>query len=163
LEIVLYCLQHEKNYHQTSEYFNITYPQVYQWMKRYEKEGEDGLKDKRGQRKTDQELTPEEKIQREMKRLERENERLRAENAFLKKVGGTRKVAIKATSLSQIRLTDKYEAIQELHEEEKFSFVLLCEIARIQLSSYYKWLNRTISANEKLNEEILVEVKRLRR
>jgi transposase len=55
-------------------------------VKRYEKEGEEGLKDKRGQRKTDQELTPEEKIQREMKLLERENERLRAEKAFIKKL-----------------------------------------------------------------------------
>jgi transposase len=86
LEIFLYCLQHEKNYHQTSEYFNVSYQQVYQWVKKYEKEGEDGLKDKRGQRKTDQELTPEEKIQREMERLERENERLRPKNAFLKKL-----------------------------------------------------------------------------
>ncbi len=31
-------------------------------------------------------LTPEEKIKLEMKKLERENERLRAENAFLKKL-----------------------------------------------------------------------------
>jgi transposase len=59
---------------------------VHQWVKNYEKEGEDGLKDKRGQRKAEPELTPEQKIQREMKRLERENERLQAENAFLKKL-----------------------------------------------------------------------------
>jgi hypothetical protein len=31
-------------------------------------------------------LTPEEKINRQMKKLERENERLRAENLFLKKL-----------------------------------------------------------------------------
>jgi transposase len=35
-----------------------------------------------------QELSPEEKIKLEMKKLERENERLRAENAFLKKLEG---------------------------------------------------------------------------
>lgn len=86
LEIVMYCVQNMKNYHQTSEHFNVSYQQVYQWVKKFEKEGEDGLKDKRGQRKVEPELTPEEKIQREMKRLERENERLRAENAFLKKL-----------------------------------------------------------------------------
>jgi transposase len=86
LEIVKYCLQNGKNYRQASEYFQISYNQVYQWFKKYEKEGEDGLKDKRGQRKAELELTPEEKIQREMKRLERENERLRAENVFLKKL-----------------------------------------------------------------------------
>ena len=86
LEIVMYCLQNGKNYQQASEYFQVSYQQVYQWVKKYEIEGEDGLKDKRGHRKAEPELTPEEKIQREMKRLERENERLRAENAFLKKL-----------------------------------------------------------------------------
>jgi putative transposase len=68
---------------------------------------------------------------------------------------------LKETSISQIRLTDKFIAIQELHEKEKFSILLLCEIASIQRSSYYKWLNRTIPENEKLNEEILEEIKRL--
>jgi transposase len=86
LEIVRYCLQNGKNYHQASELFKISYQQVYQWIKKYEKDGEDGLKDKRGQRKAEPELTAEEKIQCEMKRLERENERLRVENAFLKKL-----------------------------------------------------------------------------
>lgn len=86
LEIVMYCLQDGKNYQQASEYFQVSYQQVYQWVKKYEKEGEDGLKDKRGQRKAEPELTSEEKVQREMKRLERENERLRAENSFLKKL-----------------------------------------------------------------------------
>jgi transposase len=85
-EIVMYCLQHGKNYQQTSDHFNVSYQQVYQWIKKFEKEGADGLEDKRGKRKTESELTPEEKIQREMKRLEQENERLRAENAFLKKL-----------------------------------------------------------------------------
>ena len=86
LEIVMYCLQNGKNYNQTSEHFNVSYQQVYQWVKKFDKEGENGLKDKRGQRKAEPQLTPEERIQLEMKRLERENERLRAENAFLKKL-----------------------------------------------------------------------------
>ncbi|MFB9828622.1 helix-turn-helix domain-containing protein, partial [Lederbergia wuyishanensis] len=75
-----------KNYHQVSELFKVSYQQVYQWVKKYEKDGEYGLKDKRGHHKTELELPPEEKVQLEMKRLERENERLRAENAFLKKL-----------------------------------------------------------------------------
>ena len=86
LEIVMYCIQSGKNYQQASEHYSVSYQQVYQWVKKYEKEGEDGLKDQRGRTKTEPELTPEEKVQREMKRLERENERLRAENAFLKKL-----------------------------------------------------------------------------
>jgi transposase len=86
LEIVMYCLQHEKNYHGAAELFKVSYQQVYQWIKKYMKEGEDGLQDKRGRGKSEPELTPKEKFQREMKRLERENERLRAENEFLKKL-----------------------------------------------------------------------------
>ncbi|MCM3768825.1 IS3 family transposase, partial [Neobacillus niacini] len=39
--------------------------------------------------------------------------------------------------------------------------MLLCEIARIARSSYYKWLHSTPSGNEKWNEEILEEIKRL--
>ncbi|MEK3887167.1 hypothetical protein [Bacillus sp. FSL K6-3431] len=53
---------------------------------KYEIGGDEALRDKRGQNKTEEELSPEEKIKLEMKRLEKENERLRAENAFLKKV-----------------------------------------------------------------------------
>lgn len=55
-------------------------------MKKYEEGGAETLQDKRGKRKLEDELTPEQKIQREMKKLAQENERLRAENAFLKKL-----------------------------------------------------------------------------
>ncbi|MFC4798595.1 IS3 family transposase [Neobacillus sp. GCM10023253] len=158
LEIVMYCLQNGKNYNQASEHFKVSYQQVYQWVKKYEKEGETGLKDNRGRSKSDLELTTEEKIQREMKRLEQENERLRAEKCILKKVRGTRKEAFKEASLSHTRFTDKYVAIQELHKEENFSIVLLCEIARISRAAYYKWRDRSPSENEKLNEEILKEI-----
>ena len=43
-------------------------------------------KDKRGRKKEEAELSPEEKMKLEMKKLERENERLRAENLFLRKL-----------------------------------------------------------------------------
>ncbi|PEP88493.1 helix-turn-helix domain-containing protein [Bacillus toyonensis] len=86
VEIVTYYLQCEKNYHQTAQTFDVSYQQVYQWVKKYKKEGKDGLIDKRGRSKTDVELTPEEKIKREMNRLKKENERLRVENVFLKKL-----------------------------------------------------------------------------
>jgi len=63
--------------------------------------------------------------------------------------------------MSNVRLTDKYLAIQELHETENLSIVLLCEIARISRSAYYKWINRSPSENESFNEEILKEIKLL--
>jgi len=54
-----------------------------------------------------------------------------------------------------------YIAIQELHEKEDLAVILLCEIAGISRAAYYKWLNRTPSARELQNEEIIKEMKAL--
>lgn len=86
IQIVLDCLGNGKDYQVTAETYQVSYQQVYQWVKKYENGGDEALKDKRGRNKIESELSPEEKIQLEMKRLERENERLRAENLFLKKL-----------------------------------------------------------------------------
>ena len=86
IQIVLDCLKNGKNFQVTAETYQVSYQQVYQWVKKYEDSGDEALKDKRGRKKVEAELSPEEKIQLEMKRLERENERLRAENLFLKKL-----------------------------------------------------------------------------
>jgi transposase len=75
-----------KDYQKTAELHNVSYQQVYQWVKKYENDGDEALKDNRGRTKEEAELTPEEKIQIQFKKLERENERLRAENMFLKKL-----------------------------------------------------------------------------
>ncbi|MEE7948939.1 IS3 family transposase, partial [Clostridioides difficile] len=37
---------------------------------------------------------------------------------------------------------DKYKAIQSLFNEKKASLIQLCEIAKVNRSGYYKWLNR---------------------
>lgn len=86
IQIVEYCLQHEKHFQLTAETFDVSYQQVYQWVRKYEANGEEALRDQRGRKKPESKLTAEEKYNLEMKRLERENERLRAENAFLKKL-----------------------------------------------------------------------------
>jgi transposase len=85
-QIVFYCLENGKDYQMAAEAFQVSYQQVYQWVKKYEDGGEESLRDKRGKKKDEAELSPEQKIKLEMQRLERENERLRAENAFLKKL-----------------------------------------------------------------------------
>ena len=85
-KIVLYCLGNGKNYQETAEKCEVSYQQVYQWVKKYEDGGDEALKDKRGRKKEEVELTLEEKVKLQMKKLERENERLRAENLFLKKL-----------------------------------------------------------------------------
>ncbi|MCM1989280.1 IS3 family transposase [Oceanirhabdus seepicola] len=73
---------------------------------------------------------------------------------MLKKVGGTRKEAV----LSRIRQENKYIAISQLYEKEKFSISLLCEIAMISRSSYYKWLGRKESVLEVENKKLIEEI-----
>lgn len=86
LAIVNYCLNHQKNYQITAQTYDVSYQQTYQWVKKYEANGDEGLRDRRGHTKEEIELTAEEKLKLEIKRIERENERLRAENLFLKKL-----------------------------------------------------------------------------
>lgn len=86
VQIVLDCLENGKDYQGTAETYKVSYQQVYQWVRKYEDSGDEALKDKRGRKKEEAELTPEDQIKLQMKKLERENERLRAENLFLKKL-----------------------------------------------------------------------------
>ncbi|RDV25807.1 hypothetical protein C7B89_22545 [Lysinibacillus capsici] len=73
---------------------------------------------------------------------------------MFKKVRGNRKEA----SLSQIRLQQRYLAIQELHQEEKLSILLLCEIVGVSRAAYYKWLSRKPSNREVENEAISKDI-----
>lgn len=85
IEIVQYCLSHGRNYKATCKKYNCKYAQLYQWVRKYERSGEDGLVDRRGRRRKEEELTELEKAQRKIARLERENEELRMRNELLKK------------------------------------------------------------------------------
>lgn len=85
-QIVNYCLENGNDYQKAAETYQVSYQQVYQWVKKYNDGGEEALRDKRGRNKIEAELSPEEKVKLEIQKLERENERLRAENAFLKKL-----------------------------------------------------------------------------
>jgi transposase len=86
IDIVLYCLSHNHDYHKTSETYQVSYQQVYQWVKKYEDGGEDALRDGRGRKKAPEELNEADRQRLAMKKLEYENKRLRAENALLKKL-----------------------------------------------------------------------------
>ena len=86
IEIVQYCLDHEKEYKLAAEYFDVSYAQVYQWVKKYLELGEDGLKDNRGKRKEEAQLSKLEKLQRENERLKRQLELKERENIILKKL-----------------------------------------------------------------------------
>jgi len=56
--------------------------------------------------------------------------------------------------LSRHRRRHVYVAIQAVHEEQGFSVQLLCEVAQIQRSSYYKWVNHKPSPQEQENEQL---------
>jgi transposase len=86
IDIVLYCISQNRDYQATSQKYQVSYQQVYQWVKKYEAGGEDALKDGRGRKKAPEELDESDQQKLAMKKLEYENERLRAENAFLKKL-----------------------------------------------------------------------------
>lgn len=51
IQIVQYCLNHDKNYTQTAVKFDCSYQQVYSWTHKYLANGETGLTDKRGRHK----------------------------------------------------------------------------------------------------------------
>lgn len=86
IDIVLYCLANGQNCKKTASHFQVSYQQVYGWVKKYETGGEESLRDGRGRTKAPEELTEAERNNLAMKKLAYENERLRAENAFLKKL-----------------------------------------------------------------------------
>jgi len=68
ITIVKYCLSHDKQYKLAASEYNVSYRQVYSWVQKYLKSGEDGLLDKRGKAKLESELTDSEKLQHENKR-----------------------------------------------------------------------------------------------
>lgn len=84
IEIVKYCIDQNKDYQTTCEVYQVSYTQVYQWVKKYEEFGEAGLVDRRGKKKI--ELSKEDKDNIEMRKLKKDNERLKMENDFLKKL-----------------------------------------------------------------------------
>jgi len=86
IDIVLYCLSKNRDYHTAAEKYQVSYQQVYQWVKKYDAGAEDALRDRRGRNKPHEELSEIERQRLAMKKLEAENERLRAENALLKKL-----------------------------------------------------------------------------
>jgi transposase-like protein len=71
-EITEYCISHNKDYKGTAARFDVSYSQVYTWVKKYLENGEDGLTDRRGHHKTDDEVDELERLRRENLRLKRQ-------------------------------------------------------------------------------------------
>lgn len=86
IEIVRYCIDHNNEYKLAAEFFNVSYSQVYQWVRKYNELGEEGLQDNRGKRKSDESLSETELLRRKVAQLERQLEMKNMENILLKKV-----------------------------------------------------------------------------
>ena len=85
-EIVDYCINHNRNYKNTAAKFDVSYSQVYSWVKKYDTDGADGLTDRRGRHKTDAEVDELERLRRENLRLKRQLEEKDMVVELLKKV-----------------------------------------------------------------------------
>lgn len=86
IEIVNYCIEQGRDYTATSKKYQVSYQQMYQWVKKYEEKGLDGLLDRRGKRKPVEEMTELERLRKENKLLMAEKRRAELEIAFLKKL-----------------------------------------------------------------------------
>ena len=85
-EIVEYCIEHNHNYKKTASRYDVSYSQVYSWVRKYNEKGNDGLTDKRGHHKSDDELSELELLRRENIRLKRKLEEQERIALLLKKV-----------------------------------------------------------------------------
>lgn len=86
IEIVSYCIANGKDYDATIEKYGVSYQQIYNWVRKYEAKGVDGLIDKRGKRKPLEEMTEIERLQAENKMLRAENKKKEMEIEVLKKL-----------------------------------------------------------------------------
>ena len=85
-EIIEYCIAHNRDYKGAASKYGVSYSQVYSWVRKYDALGTDGLTDKRGRRKTDEELDELERLRRENLRLKRQLEEKDMVVELLKKV-----------------------------------------------------------------------------
>lgn len=85
-EIVAFCIANGKDYGLTSEKYGVSYQQVYSWVRKYEVKGTEGLTDRRGKAKPEEELTEADKLRMENKLLQAKIKDMEMENAILKKL-----------------------------------------------------------------------------
>lgn len=87
VEIVNYTIAHGKDYQAAIEKFGVSYQQVYSWVRKFEKDGSQGLLDRRGKAlESKPNLTEAEQLQLKIKQLEERNHLLEIEVDLLKKL-----------------------------------------------------------------------------
>ena len=87
IRIAKECIENEYNYGETAIKYQVSYQQVYTWVKKFTEKGESGLEDRRGQRTAQQEpRTEEEKLRVRVAQLEHELYMTKMERDLLKKL-----------------------------------------------------------------------------
>lgn len=87
IEIVNFTLAYEKDYQGAVEKYGVSYQQIYSWVRKFEKDGSNGLLDRRGKGLTSKpNLTPEEELRLKIKQQEERIKYLEMENGLLKKL-----------------------------------------------------------------------------
>ena len=86
VEIVKYCIEHDHNYAEASEQYQVSYQQARNYTIKYETGGVKSLRDNRGKRKSIDEMTELEKLRAELKLEKAKRERAEMEASFLKKL-----------------------------------------------------------------------------
>ena len=85
-DIVAFCIEHGKDYAITIKNYDVSYQQIYAWVRKYEAKGVDGLCDRRGKTKPESEMSETDKLKAQIKILEAKNYDLKMENLFIKKL-----------------------------------------------------------------------------
>ena len=85
-QIVAFCIEHGKDYGLTVETYKVSYQQIYSWVRKYEACGVDGLVDRRGKAKPEDELTEAERLRQENRMLQAMLKDKEMEIALLKKL-----------------------------------------------------------------------------
>ena len=86
VEIVQYCISHNNKYAETAEKYQVSYQQARNYTVKYETGGIEALQDKRGKRKSLNDMSELEQLRAEVKILKAEKERAEMEASFLKKL-----------------------------------------------------------------------------
>lgn len=85
-QIVAFCIEHSKDYALTVETYQVSYQQIYSWVRKYEASGVDGLVDRRGKAKPEDKLTEAERLRQENRMLQAKLKDKELEIALLKKL-----------------------------------------------------------------------------
>lgn len=87
ITLVKECIKNGYNYTEIAQKYQVGYQQIYTWVQKYKKNGEDALKDRRGRRKKDYKpQTEEERLKLEVATLKRQLYLAQMENDVLKKL-----------------------------------------------------------------------------